>query len=54
MMVRYEEMKEDQEKMLRKIAEFIGYTITEGQIKVNRKEFRENLSQLVNLSLSRN
>jgi len=29
----YEEMKEDQEKMLRKIAEFIGYTITEDQIK---------------------
>ena len=40
MIVRYEEMKEDQEKMLRKIAEFIGYTITEDQIKVNRKELR--------------
>ena len=47
-------MKEDQEKMLRKIAEFIGYTITEGQIKVNRKEFREHVSKLEKKSLSRN
>ena len=53
-MARYEEMKEDQEKMLRKIAEFIGYTITEGQIKVNRKEFREQVSKLEKKSLSRN
>ena len=37
---RARKVKEDQEKMLRKIAEFIGYTITEDQIKVNRKELR--------------
>ena len=31
-LVRYEELKQDQEKMVRKIADFIGYSLSEQQI----------------------
>ena len=33
-MVRYEELKQDQEGMVRKIADFIGYPLSEEQIQV--------------------
>ena len=32
--VRYEELKQDQEGMVRKIADFIGYPLSEEQIQV--------------------
>ena len=31
-LARYEELKQDQEKMVRKIADFIGYSLSEQQI----------------------
>ena len=33
-MLRYEELKQDQEGMVRKIADFIGYRLSEDQIQV--------------------
>ena len=34
MLVRYEDLKQDQEGMLRKIANFTGFALTEDQIQV--------------------
>ena len=45
--VRFEEMKEDQEKILRKIATFIGYNLSEEQIKV-----RNTINTLVTFPFS--
>ena len=34
MVIRYEELKQDQEGMVRKISDFIGYPLSEEQIQV--------------------